>query len=416
MMKTLRTVQRRLASKVADAPMDVKYAEVAATGRVMNLSAGNAALPIEVLEKAQKEFTNWRGKSISVAELGYRTGWFHEVQDATEQKFKAMLNIPDTHEIFFFNGGATLQFAAIPMNLMGGAQPTNPTGPKVANYVMNGHWSEKASREAELYCKVHRICEDDTGLYFTVPEPKDWKINKNGVYMHYTSADTRQGFEFLDFPYEIVPEGMPLFSDQSADLGSKKVDFSKYGGIYAAAHKNFSTAGFCLAVIRKDLIKDETILPCTPTMCRWKVFNDAPNKIWNVPVIVSVWMAELVLDWMKERGGIDFFEDLAKRRSRLIYDACDNSNGFYNTFVTDERYRSRMQVVFTIGDGTSQRNQDLVNKFLNEASSEMGWLDIRSHPLGIPSDAIRVTMYNPQPYEHIQEVQKFMFDFQKRHA
>ncbi|KAJ9448772.1 Phosphoserine aminotransferase [Diplonema papillatum] len=413
MRAALRHIQKRATSKVADDPMHVAYKEVPSTGRVMNLSAGNAALPLEVLQKAQKEFVNWKGKSISVAELGYRTGWFHEVQEGAEQGFREVLNIPDTHEVFFFNGGATLQFAAMPMNLMGGAQPTNPTRPKVANYVMNGHWSEKASREAELYCKVNRVATDKSGLYFTVPEPETWDIDKDGVYMHYTSADTRQGFEFIDFPYEVVPEGMLLCSDQSADLGSKPVDWSKYAYIYAAAHKNFSTSGFCLGVIRKDIIKEETIMPCAPTMCRWKVFNDAPNKIWNVPVIVSVWMAELTLNWMKERGGLPYFEDLAKRRSRLLYDAIDGSGGFYKTFVTDERYRSRMQVVFTIGDGTTPRNVDLVNNFLHKASAEMGWLDIRSHPLGIPSDAIRVTMYNPQPIEHIQEVQKFMHQFMK---
>eukprot|EP01063_Lacrimia_lanifica_P037233 TRINITY_DN758_c0_g1_i1.p2 TRINITY_DN758_c0_g1~~TRINITY_DN758_c0_g1_i1.p2 ORF type:complete len:416 (+),score=243.91 TRINITY_DN758_c0_g1_i1:72-1319(+) len=408
-----RAVQRRCASKVADAPLGVSYAENAATGRVMNLAAGNAALPIEVLEKAKKNFTNWNGKAISVAEMGYRTGWFHEIQESCEARFRDVLKIPDTHEVFFFNGGATLQFAAIPMNLMGGAQPTNPVRPKVANYVMNGHWSEKAQREAELYCKVHEVAHDPTGLYFTVPEPKDWNINKDGVYMHYTSADTRQGFEFIDFPYEVVPEGMLLASDQSADLGSKPVDVSKYDVLYAAAHKNFSTAGFCLAIIRKSVIKDETIMPFTPTMCRWKVFNDAPNKIWNVPVITSIWIGDLTLQWMQERGGIPYFEDLAKRRSRLLYDVIDESKGFYRTFVTDERYRSRMQVVFTIGDGTSEKNQELVNKFLHKASGELGWLDIRSHPLGIPSDAIRVTMYNPQPIEHVAAVQKFMLDFMK---
>eukprot|EP01061_Rhynchopus_euleeides_P038196 TRINITY_DN65621_c0_g1_i1.p1 TRINITY_DN65621_c0_g1~~TRINITY_DN65621_c0_g1_i1.p1 ORF type:complete len:440 (+),score=212.43 TRINITY_DN65621_c0_g1_i1:132-1322(+) len=395
--------------------MEVSYKEVPATGRVMNLSAGNAALPLEVLERAQKEFCNWNGKAISVAELGYRTSWFHEVQENLEEKFRKLLDIPDTHEVFFFNGGATLQFAAIPLNLMGGAQPTNPSGPKIASYVMSGHWSEKAVREAELYCKVQNIAEDPTGMYFTVPEPETWKFHKDAVYAHYTSADTRQGFQFINFPYEAIPEGVLLCSDQSADLGSKKVDISKYDYLYAAAHKNFSTAGFCLGIIRKDIIKADTIMPCAPTMCRWKVFDDAPNKIWNVPVIISMWMAELTLDWMHERGGLDFFEDLSIRRSRLLYDMIDGSNGFYNTFVTDERYRSRMQVVFTIGDGTSPRNQELVNLFLNETSRDLGWLDIRSHPLGIPSDAIRVTMYNPQPIEHIQEVQKYMNEFMKRH-
>jgi len=410
-----RAAGRRNVGSVADEPLKVAYREVPATGRVLNLSAGNAALPLEVLERAQKEFVNWQGKGISVAEMGYRTSWFHEVQEGAEEKLRKVIGIPDTHEVFFFNGGATLQFACIPMNLMGGPQPCNPARVKTCNYVMNGHWAEKASREADMYCRVNRVAEDPKGLYFTVDEPETWKIDPEGTYLHYTSADTRQGFEFIDFPYHVVPEGMLLCSDQSADLGSKPVDVSKYDFLYAAAHKNFSTSGFCLGVIRKSIITDETIMPCAPTMCRWKVFNDAPNKIWNVPVIMTIWMSELMCDWMLERGGIPYFEDLAKRRSRLLYDVVDGSNGFYKTFVTDERYRSRMQVVFTIGDGTSEKNQELVNLFLAETSEQLGWLDIRSHPLGIPSHALRVTMYNPQPIEHIQEVQKYMIEFMKRH-
>jgi phosphoserine aminotransferase len=151
-------------------------------------------------------------------------------------------------------------------------------------------------------------------------------------------------------------------------------------------------------------------------MCRWKVFNDAPNKIWNVPVITSIYMADLMLDYMKERGGLEYFSDLAVRRANLLYDFIDESKGFYNTFVTDSQYRSYMQVVFTIGDGVSARNQELVAGFLEEASVKHGWIDVRSHPLGIPSDAIRITMYNPQPIENIVEVRRFMNDFMKRHA
>ena len=381
----------------------------------MNLSAGNAAIPIEVLKKFQDNFVRWNDKGISVAEMGYRTEWFHEVQQSTEEKFRRVLEIPDTHEVFFLNGGATLQFAAIPLNLMGGPQFTNPTRPKVANYVMNGHWSEKARNEANLYCRVHEVNNDPDNLYFTVQDPKTWNFSKDGTYLHFTSCDTRQGFQFRRFPYEVVPEGMLLACDASADLGSKQVDVSNYDVLYAAAHKNFSTSGFCLTIVRKDIITDETILPYAPTMCRQKVFNDAPNKIWNVPVITSVYMAELMLEYMEERGGVPYFEDLAHRRANLLYDLIDNSNGFYNCFVNESQYRSTQQVVFTIGDGKSQKNQDLVNLFLEEASIKKGWLDVRSHPLGIPSDAIRITMYNPQPIEHIELVRDYMIDFMKRH-
>lgn len=409
-----RTFSGLIPEVTSKAPIAHNYKEVEATGRVMNLAAGNAAIPIEVLTKYAENFVRWNGFGISVAEMGYRTKWFHEIQESTEDKFRNILGIPDTHEVFFLNGGATLQFAAVPLNLMGGAQHTNPVRAKVANYVMNGHWSEKAKNEASLYCNVNAVNNDPNDLYFTLDEPKTWKFDKKAVYTHFTSADTRQGFQFREFPYDVVPKGQLLVCDASADLGSKFVDISKYDVIYAAAHKNFSTAGFCLTIIRKDIIKDETILPYAPTMTRWKVFHDAPNKIWNVPTITSIYMADLMLDYMKERGGIAYFADLAKRRVHVLYDFIDESRGFYNTFVTDIRYRSHMQVVFTIGDGTTQKNQELVGKFLDEASQMNGWLDVRSHPLGIPSDAIRITMYNPQPIEHIIEVRRFMIEFMKK--
>jgi len=208
-----------------------------------------------------------------------------------------------------------------------------------------------------------------------------------------------------------VPKGMTLVCDASANLGSKPVDVSKYGVLYAAAHKNFSTSGVCYTIIRKDLI-NENVLPGTPTMCNWHRFQTAPNKVWTVPIIFSVWMGQLVMQWMQERGGLPYFEDLAIRRSNLLYNLIDNSNGFYRTFVNETRFRSRMQVVFTIrtGEGKDER---LVQQFLDE-TEQLGWLDVRSHPLGIPSDAIRITMYNPQPIEVIQKVQDFMNDFMKR--
>ena len=182
--------------------------------------------------------------------------------------------------------------------------------------------------------------------------------------------------------------------------------------IYAAGHKNFTTSGVCYTIIRKDLI-DENVLPGTPTMCNWNRFQTAPGKVWTVPVTVAIWMGKLQCDWMLERGGLEYFEDLAIKRSNLLYDFIDNSGGFFNTFVTQERFRSRMNIAFTIGDGEG-KNADLVAKFLTETEHELGWLDIKSHPLGVPSDAIRVTTYNPQTIETVEVVRDFMADFQKR--
>jgi phosphoserine aminotransferase len=220
--------------------------------------------------------------------------------------------------------------------------------------------------------------------------------------------------EVRDFDFDAVPDGMPVCCDASANLGSYPMDVSKYGVLYAASHKNFSTAGICYTIIRKDLITDRTQMKAMPTMCNWVTFQNAPNKIYNVPVLVSVWLGAINTDWMIERGGTPYFRELAIRRSNLLYDVIDNSNGFYRTFVTNEKMRSRMQVVFTVRSGDGE-DHALVEKFLTEANDELGWLDIRSHPLGVPSDAIRVTMYNHQTEDAIKVVREFMHEFQKRH-
>lgn len=376
--------------------------------RAINLAAGAAALPLEVLERAAREYVDTDNTGMSVAEMGYRTKPFHAIMEKAEDGLRQLLGVPDTHEVHFFNGGATLQFSAIPLNLLGGVNKG-----KTANYLMSGHWSEKARNEAKMFGKVTEVAVDPKGLYFEIPEGKTWEMDSNGAYFHYTSADTRQGLEIRDFDFSAVPEGMPVCCDASANLSSHPIDVSKYGVLYAASHKNFSTSGICYTIIRKDLISKEAQMEAVPTMCNWVTFQNAPNKIYNVPVLQSVWLGSLVTEWMIERGGVEFFEHLAIRRSRLLYDVIDNSNGFYRTFVTNEAFRSRMQVVFTIRSGAGP-DHGLVEKFLTEANDELGWLDIRSHPLGIPSDAIRVTMYNHQTEDTVQVVRDFMHSFQKR--
>jgi len=377
--------------------------------RAINLAAGAAALPLEVLEKAAEGFVETDGSGMSVAEMGYRTKPFHAIMERAESSFRELLNIPDTHEVHFFNGGATLQFSAVPLNFLGGVNEG-----KTANFLMSGHWSEKARNEAKLFGDVTEVAVDPKGLYFSIPDSKTWEMDKDAAYFHYTSADTRQGLEIRNFDFDAIPAGMPVVCDASANLGSCQLDVSKYGVLYAASHKNFSTAGICYSIIRKDLISEATQIKRMPTMCNWVTFQNAPNKIYNVPVLVSVWLGALNTEWMLQRGGLPYFEDLAIRRSNLLYNYIDNSDGFFRTFVNCSEFRSRMQVVFTIGTGAG-KDHELVEKFLVEANEELGWMDIRAHPLGLPSDAIRVTMYNHQTLDTVQVVREFMHDFQKRH-
>lgn len=373
--------------------------------RAINLAAGQAALPYEVLQKAAAGMLDTDGEGMSVAEMGYRTKGFHRIMCRAEDAFRKLLNIPDTHEVHFFNGGATLQFSAIPLNLMGGENAGKP-----ANYLMSGHWSEKARNEAKMFGEVHEVAKDPRGLYFSIPDGKTWDIDPNGAYFHYTSADTRQGLEIREFEADAVPKGMPICVDASANLGSFPLDIAKHDVVYAASHKNFSAAGICYAIIRKDLITKKNQMAQCPTMCNWVKFQEAPNKIYNVPVLYSVWLGMLVTEWMIEKGGIPYFEKLAIERSSLLYDFIDASNGFYRTFVTEAKFRSRMQVVFTIGSGEGG-DTVLVEEFLTHANDTLGWLDIRSHPLGLKSDVIRVTMYNHQTIDSIMVVREYMKQF-----
>eukprot|EP00811_Abedinium_folium_P035826 NODE_8588_length_1483_cov_14.859145.p1 GENE.NODE_8588_length_1483_cov_14.859145~~NODE_8588_length_1483_cov_14.859145.p1 ORF type:complete len:443 (+),score=163.15 NODE_8588_length_1483_cov_14.859145:72-1400(+) len=429
MMRSIGAIRAAAAGKVhsANAPAHVagsqkhfrelKHKPLASTRhfgrtRAINLCAGSAAMPLEVIERASRELVDTDGTGTSVLEMGYRTKPFIEIMQRAERGLTELLNIPDTHEVHFFNGGATLQFSAIPMNLLGGRNKG-----KTANYLMSGHWSDKARNEAMMYGSVTNVGVDPKNLYFDIPSSDVWTkdLDPDGAYFHYTSADTRQGLEIRDFDFDALPEGMPVCCDASANLGSTPFDVSKFGVLYSAAHKNFSTAGVCYNIMRKDLITPETQLDAMPTMCNWMKFHTAPHRIYNVPVLASVWFGLLNTEYMLERGGVPFFEELAIRRSRMLYDLIDNSGGFYRTFVTKEEFRSRMQVVFTVRSGDGP-DLELVEKFLTEANDELGWLDIRSHPLGLPSDAIRVTMYNHQPLETIAVVRDFMYQFQIQHS
>lgn len=267
-----------------------------------------------------------------------------------------------------------------------------------------------------MFGAVNEVAKDPTGLYFSVPPASEWNTDPDGAYFHYTSADTRQGLEIRDFDFSGVPEGQPICCDASANLGSFPMDIAKHDVVYAASHKNFSCAGICYAIIRRDLITTKNQMKMCPTMCNWVKFQNAPNKIYNVPVLFSVWLGAMVCEWMIEQGGIPHFEALAIKRSGLLYDLIDSSDGFYRTFVTDTKFRSRMQIVFTVRTGTAAADVALVEEFLRECNDELGWLDIRSHPLGLGCDVIRVTMYNHQTVDTATVVRDYMQQFMQKHA
>jgi len=195
------------------------------------------------------------------------------------------------------------------LNLCGGNKS------KVANYLLNGHWSEKARVEASKYVKTHTVWTDPEEKFLTVDGPENWTYDKDATYFHYTACDTRHGFEFHDFPYHGVPESNTLVCDMSANLGSKRIDWDRYGVIYATMHKNFGTSGATIVCIRKDLIEEKNVMPVAPRMANWHSFYTAPNKVYNVPTIWSIWMFQLTCEYYLEMGGLNYFEPRAKARA-----------------------------------------------------------------------------------------------------
>ena len=247
----------------------------------------------------------------------------------------------------------------------------------------------------------------------TVDGPERWTYDKDATYFHYCTADTRHGFEFHNFPYHGVPASNVLCADMSANLGTRRVDWSRYGVVYAAMHKNFSTSGATIVCIRKDLIDPDTVMPATPSIANWSSFYKSPNKIYNVPTIWTIWLFQLTCEYMMAKGGLDYYERRAKARAERFYDLIDNSDGYYKTFVQNEQFRSRMNICFTIKDD----DKTLIERFITNAENELGWLDVRGHPMSTKTNydsdtnSIRVTIYNPQKSCAIEKVLNFMDSF-----
>jgi len=375
--------------------------------RLINLSAGNAVLPLEVLTRAQQELVDYNGTGQSVLEMGYRTPAHEEICRRTEALFREVNAIPDDYEVLMTSGGASLLFSTIPMNLLG--ESSSYQTDKSVNVLLSGYWSKKTAAAMAKHAKVTSVGVDAADNYFALANPRDWQLDASGAYFHYTSADTRQGLQIRDFPHEAIPEGMLLVCDMSADFGSRRVDVSKFDIIYVAGHKNFSTAGVTFLIIRKSVLDQCRVCAGTPDVCNWQVMREQPCKQYNVPIIASIWIAMLVLEWMKDKGGVPYFEELAPRRANILYDFIDASNGFYRTFVTDPKWRSWMHVVFYCED--NELSKQLVAFLLAN-----NVVDARAHPLGANREAIRVTMYNPQPIEQVIAIRDLLIQFQAQHV
>ncbi len=351
--------------------------------RVYNFSAGPAALPEEVLQQAQRELTDWNGSGMSVMEMSHRGKEFMAIAAQAEADLRELLAIPENYKVLFLQGGASSQFAAVPLNLLRGKES--------ADYIKNGSWSKKAVQEAARYCNVNLVAEGS----MCAPEQSELQCSRDAAYLHYTPNETIEGVEF---PY--IPESdVPLVGDFSSTLLSRPLDISRYGLIYDGAQKNVGPAGLTLVIIREDLIGQP--LAHTPTMLDYAT-HVSNESMYNTPPTYAWYLAGLVFQWLKRNGGLSAMAEINQRKAAKLYAAIDGSDFYHNPVIP--RDRSWMNVPFTLADA------NLDSDFLAEAKAA-GLVTLKGHR---SVGGMRASIYNAMPEAGVDALIAVMTDFEKR--
>ncbi len=356
--------------------------------RVFNFSAGPAMLPEAVLQQARNEMLDWHGSGMSVMEMSHRGKEFSRIAEEAEADLRELMEIPDDYKVLFLQGGASTQFAMVPLNLMG------RTGR--ADYINTGSWSKKAIAEGKRYGEVKVIA--DTAADYTVPEADALSFSADAAYVHYTPNETIQGVEF---PYVPDTGDIPLVADMSSTILSRPVDVSRFGIIYAGAQKNVGPAGLTLVIVREDLIGQAP--ESCPAMLDYKTHADA-GSMYNTPPTYAWYLAGLVFKWLKEQGGLEVMAVINERKAEALYAVIDESD-FYNNPV-DPKCRSWMNVPFTLAE------PGLDNTFLDEAAAA-GLKTLKGHR---SVGGMRASIYNAMPEEGVQALIDFMKDFERRYG
>ncbi|MFV8835217.1 3-phosphoserine/phosphohydroxythreonine transaminase [Aquisalimonas sp.] len=358
--------------------------------RVYNFSAGPAVLPEAVLERAASEMLDWQGSGMGVMEMSHRGKEFVSIAAEAEQDIRDLLSIPDNYKVLFLQGGATGQFAAIPMNLLRGGDR--------ADYINTGSWSEKAIKEAKKYCQVNVAWGANEKTPMHIGAQSEWQLDPKASYVHFTPNETISGVEF-----HWVPDtgDVPLVADMSSTILSRPIDVSKYGLIYAGAQKNIGPAGLTIVIVRDDLIGN--VLPETPAVWDYQVQADA-DSMSNTPPTYGWYLAGLVFKWLKEQGGLEAMATMNKRKADKLYAEIDN-NPFYSNPV-DPECRSWMNVPFVLADDS------LNDAFLKEAAAA-GLSTLKGHR---SVGGMRASIYNAMPEAGVDRLIEFMQDFARRNG
>uniref|UniRef100_A0A2P2KTA5 Phosphoserine aminotransferase n=1 Tax=Rhizophora mucronata TaxID=61149 RepID=A0A2P2KTA5_RHIMU len=359
--------------------------------RVFNFAAGPATLPVNVLKKAQAELYNWRGSGMSVMEMSHRGKEFLSIIQKAESDLRALLNIPDNYSVLFLQGGATTQFAAIPLNI---CKPDDSV-----DYLVTGSWGDKAYKETQKFCKPSLIWSGKSEKYTKIPSFDSLEQNPDAKYLHICANETIHGVEFKDYP---IPRNGILVADMSSNFCSKPVDVTKFGLIYAGAQKNVGPSGVTIVIIRKDLIGNPQEI--TPVMLDYKIHADN-NSLYNTPPCYGIYMCGLVFEDLLAQGGLKEVEKKNKKKAELLYNAIDDSNGFYRCPV-EKSVRSLMNVPFTL------EKSDLEAEFIKEAAKE-NMVQLKGHR---SVGGMRASIYNAMPLAGVEKLVALMKDFQARHA
>ena len=356
--------------------------------RVYNFSAGPSMLPIEVIERAQREMVEYPGGGMSVMEMSHRSKDYQAIIDSAEALVRELMHVPDNYKVLFLQGGGSSQFAMVPMNLA--------TKNKKADYVITGQWAKKAAAEAERYITVNRVASSADKTFSYIPKLDKSTFSSDADYFYICYNNTIYGTHFTELP---DTGNVPLVADISSCVMAEEIDVSKFGLLFAGAQKNLGPAGVTLVIVREDLIGDT--LDGTPTMFQYPIHADN-GSMYNTPPTYAIYILKLVMEWVKEQGGVAALQKLNEKKAAVLYDYLDSSALFKGTVAKEDR--SLMNAPFITGD------EELDAKFVKEAK-EAGFVNLKGHRT---VGGMRASMYNAMPIEGVEKLVAFMKDFEAK--
>lgn len=358
--------------------------------RVYNFSAGPAVLPEEVLREVAAEMMDYNGTGMSVMEMSHRSAAFEEIIESAEKDLRDLMGIPDNYKVLFLQGGASLQFAMIPMNLMKN---------RVADYIVTGQWAKKAWQEAQKYGTANKIATSEDQTFSYIPDCSDLPISEDADYVYICENNTIYGTKFKTLPNT---KGKDMVADVSSCFLSEPVDVSKYAILYGGVQKNIGPAGMVIAIVREDLITDD-VLPGTPTMMKYKTHADA-NSLYNTPNCFCIYVCGKVFKWLKKMGGLEEMKRRNEEKAKILYDFLDGSRLFKGTVRKEDR--SLMNVPFVTGD------KEMDAKFVKAAEAE-GLVNLKGHRT---VGGMRASIYNAMPKEGVEALVAFMKKFEEENS